>query len=408
MPTEPPPTPERERGEGVSAGGGEKNTGRPGRGEIPTEPLLRLRTGDSVAQGVAFYLSLGAHAHEHRQQSALHYGNITSSQAPKPTCRSPATFAPHNRSLSISRASGDEYNAPLVPAGPRSSHARDASPQPTISIDQRRETSSRSVFPRAGGGVPSRRLPGSAVVAPPQLLMPSLLMPSRREAAGATRRWPWAAVLARGGRPGGWRVGAAKRVGVPLRSKVPPPEMARDDKAARCSCSSSDASAQRSSSAESSAPSEPGHADAKARSRLPGAFCPSERASTPDSGGPSCCEVAPCVWVGMGGHRHGAEATRSSSACAAMCGRVRAAATSEPWDLLIGSLQDPATVAVCGRCRKNLRSAGKPADESSWRPSTAGSVAGVDGRLLWLLRWASVGAVALRGTVARSIRFSRH
>eukprot|EP00964_Phaeocystis_antarctica_P134721 scaffold98994_cov63-Phaeocystis_antarctica.AAC.3 len=59
--------------------------------------------------------------------------------------------------------------------------------------------------------------------------------------------------------------------------------MARDDKAARCSCSSSDASAQRSSSAESSAPSEPGsepgQAEAKACSRPP---CPQRgRASAP-------------------------------------------------------------------------------------------------------------------------------
>ena len=80
-------------------------------------------------------------------------------QAPEPKCRSPTTLAPHSRSLSIWRASGDEYSAPLVPTGPRSRHARDASPQLTTSIDQRRGASNRSLFPRAGGGVPSRRLP---------------------------------------------------------------------------------------------------------------------------------------------------------------------------------------------------------------------------------------------------------
>ena len=175
-----PPDARARAGRGGERGGGRKKHGpaRPGRdSDRAPSPTADWRR--SVAQGPRrCILSLARRTN--RQQSALHYGNITSSQAPKPTCRSPATFAPHNRSLSISRASGDEYNAPLVPAGPRSCHARDASPQPTISIDQRRETSSRSVFPRAGGGVPSRRLPGSAVVAPPQLLMPSLLMPSRR------------------------------------------------------------------------------------------------------------------------------------------------------------------------------------------------------------------------------------
>lgn len=144
-------------------------------------------------------------------------------------------------------------------------------------------------------------------------------------------------------------------------------EMAGEEMVALSSCSSSDCSLSVCSS----------------RPRLLGAFCPSGRASsTPGVGALSCSEVVQGALLALSiGERHSAEATRSNSACADTYGLVRAATTSEPWDLLIGSFHSPAIAAVCGRCRKYLGSAGRPADESTPTPSTGGNTKGVQGSL---------------------------
>lgn len=157
------------------------------------------------------------------------------------TCHHSTVCTSHSRLLSMSRASGDECNAPFIPlpVGPRCSHGEfggDASPLPTIPTSPCRETSSRSVDPRTSGAVPRGRLPGSAVAAPvPRPLEVSSRCPSRcpsrQQAVGAApSHWPWAVGLTHGGRGGARRrelrvPDLSERTGLLLRSKAPPPPL---------------------------------------------------------------------------------------------------------------------------------------------------------------------------------------
>ena len=81
-----------------------------------------------------------------------------------------------------------------------------------------------------------------------------------------------------------------------------------------------------------------------------------------------------CLSAVITGERHGALATRSTSACAVTCGAARAASVTR--ELLDGSFHSPAEAVRVNRCLAlHFGSGCRPADApgSTWRPRTGPS-----------------------------------